>query len=274
MEPAQQLFWMDYLGDLSVRVNVARKRTCKPNWGEYDVTPSFNRMYFIVGGTGSLRINEQEFIPQAGEWYLFPAGTKQRLLTDPEHPLIRYYVHFTAKVKSNPLFDMIHVPYRVEQFDRSLVKGHLDRIVQSRQQLTLTSNMNSNAALLQLLVHYFDQSFHQKRFNLDSIPAMDKIHMLVGYIDTHLSEKISIDKLAALIHLHPNYLITYFKKYMGISPVQYITHRRMERAKQLLSSSSATVSEIAQELGLELYYFSRVFKQHTGLSPSLYRDLQ
>ncbi len=82
------------------------------------------------------------------------------------------------------------------------------------------------------------------------------------------------------LFLNGAYLRTLFTKSAGRTPLQYLTHRRIELAKQLLSSSGATnysIQYIARLCGFsDPYYFSRVFKKHTGVSPkswlTQYRD--
>ncbi len=62
-----------------------------------------------------------------------------------------------------------------------------------------------------------------------------------------------------------------FKKETGLSPIEYRNRLRIERARTLLSRDICSVSEAAKLLGFEsVYYFSRVFKQHTGVAPSQY----
>ena len=58
---------------------------------------------------------------------------------------------------------------------------------------------------------------------------------------------------------------------MGVSPMVYVNRKRIEKAKRWLWESDLSIREIAERLGLEGYYFSRLFKHHTGISPSAYR---
>ena len=62
-----------------------------------------------------------------------------------------------------------------------------------------------------------------------------------------------------------------FKRVTGVNYTQYLTDCRMERAKELLLADNAQVQEIAESLGYSQgHYFSKIFKQYTGLSPSEY----
>ncbi|MDY3979684.1 MAG: helix-turn-helix transcriptional regulator [Tidjanibacter sp.] len=62
------------------------------------------------------------------------------------------------------------------------------------------------------------------------------------------------------------------KAIVDITPVNYINNMRMQRAIELLQSSSKSISEIALEVGFSDHaYFSQVFKESTGFTPSEYR---
>ncbi len=63
-----------------------------------------------------------------------------------------------------------------------------------------------------------------------------------------------------------------FKRHTGTSPQQYLINVRINKAKELLVSSTYNISKIAEIVGYyNPLYFSRVFKKHTGCSPSEYR---
>ncbi len=71
-----------------------------------------------------------------------------------------------------------------------------------------------------------------------------------------------------------DYFKELFIKQYGVSPVKYITALRIEKAKELLITGRYTISQIAMECGFDnVYYFSTVFKKHTGTPPSKYFEL-
>ncbi|HZX73643.1 MAG TPA: helix-turn-helix transcriptional regulator, partial [Cyclobacteriaceae bacterium] len=65
-----------------------------------------------------------------------------------------------------------------------------------------------------------------------------------------------------------------FKTYTGISPGQYLLQLKIERAKMLLADPTKSIKTISYELNFEsMFYFSKLFKEKTGLSPENYRNL-
>ena len=93
------------------------------------------------------------------------------------------------------------------------------------------------------------------------------------YIRSHLSEKLALADVAAVFNFSPSYLSQLFGKYGDAGFVEYITEARVEAAKEMLERGDRKVYEIAEELGFESsFYFSKVFKKVTGLSPREYQQ--
>lgn len=93
----------------------------------------------------------------------------------------------------------------------------------------------------------------------------DAIH----YIRTSYMEPVTLESLAERCGMKPKYFSFLFQKYAGISPIHYLIRYRMSRARELLMTGRYTVSEVAKSVGYsDAYYFSRLFKKHTGHAPS------
>lgn len=79
---------------------------------------------------------------------------------------------------------------------------------------------------------------------------------------------------AETLHLSPNYLSDLLKKETGKNGTDHIQLHVIELAKDKLTSSMVSVSEIAYDLGFEYpQYFSKMFKKNTGMTPAEYRNL-
>ena len=100
-----------------------------------------------------------------------------------------------------------------------------------------------------------------------------EIDYAVNYIEFNLTKKIALDSVAEYMNISPHYFSKLFKKEMGISCMEYIINLRMKQAQKLLKTTNATVNEIARQVGYsDQGYFSRLFKQRLGISPSSVRD--
>ena len=109
-------------------------------------------------------------------------------------------------------------------------------------------------------VYLPEEKYHKKK------PAIE-------YIDNNfLSVNIDCNILSDLCGVSYSYFKRLFIMKFGISPIKYITKKKIMYACDLLISNKYSVSEIAEIIGYEnVYYFSRVFKETTGMSPTEFR---
>lgn len=93
-----------------------------------------------------------------------------------------------------------------------------------------------------------------------------------AYIENNLEFGIDITQLANTFHYNPRYLGRLFKKETKATINQYVTLRRLKRAKRLLVETESTIIDISTEVGFSsVTYFNRLFKTKFGVTPSEYR---
>ena len=88
------------------------------------------------------------------------------------------------------------------------------------------------------------------------------------YIQNHIEERLTLNEVAAVFGLSPNYLSVLFKKTCNVGFSEYITQMKVSKAKSMLLDQDLRVYEVADRLGFEsAFYFSKVFKKVAGVSP-------
>ena len=99
------------------------------------------------------------------------------------------------------------------------------------------------------------------------------ITQAVEYIEQHFSDfDLSLEKIAEMVQLTPQYLSAKFKQEVGISYKEYLTKLRIEEAKRLLKEESISVSDICQKVGwVHVPNFIKIFQKNTGVTPLKYR---
>lgn len=102
----------------------------------------------------------------------------------------------------------------------------------------------------------------------------DIVNLSLAYIDEHYTEEsISLNTVAKAINISANYLSAAFSQKMGVPFVEYITEKRMAKAKELLRQTNKRSGEIGADVGYhDPRYFSFVFKKTQGCSPKEYRS--
>jgi AraC family transcriptional regulator len=94
------------------------------------------------------------------------------------------------------------------------------------------------------------------------------IRTVCDFIEANLCRQITLEDLAALVHLSPFHFARCFKATMGLAPHQYVIARRIELAKRLLLTTTLNVAEIAWSIGYEnISHFRRLFAMHIGVTP-------
>ncbi|PWW07225.1 two-component system response regulator YesN [Paenibacillus cellulosilyticus] len=115
-------------------------------------------------------------------------------------------------------------------------------------------------------VFQFKQSDERDRTSL----ITDRI---CQYIEDHLSEDLSLVRLAEIHYFNPSYLSRFFKQESGTNLSDFIDRCRVKKAKELLRDPNMKVRDVAVEVGYEAAHsFTRFFKKVTGMTPQEYRD--
>lgn len=102
--------------------------------------------------------------------------------------------------------------------------------------------------------------------------AEEMVHAVADFIKTNYCREISLEEIARQFNVNAPHLSKMFVKYIGEPPTKYILSLRINKAKQLLSlKKELSIKEIGEAVGYpDPYYFSRIFKQITGLTPTEY----
>jgi AraC family transcriptional regulator len=95
---------------------------------------------------------------------------------------------------------------------------------------------------------------------------------VLAYIEEHLNETITLEELARVAEISPNYLIALFRQSMGVTPHKYLVQKRVERALALLRQKDSTLLEIAQQCGFQdQSQFTTIFRRYAGVTPGQFR---
>ena len=98
-----------------------------------------------------------------------------------------------------------------------------------------------------------------------------KNHIVINVKKYIKEEKLTLNNVAEVFNISPNYLSVLFSKYNDTGFTDYINHSKVEAAKEMMTEGDYKIYEISDILGFEsAFYFSRVFKKITGLSPRDY----
>lgn len=147
------------------------------------------------------------------------------------------------------------------QTHRLFGDGHSDELY--RASLRSIEDM---LAYCRLLV---ERSLEYTRFSENLGGVVETVR---AYLDAHFAEDIQRADLAGIVYISPDYLSRLFRRETGRSLMQYLNDKRIEAAQQLLAKSSLPINAVALQVGYSSFaYFSKMFRETTGLTPMAYR---
>jgi AraC-like DNA-binding protein len=283
---------IDYL-DITILNN--ELFTAGREWNYRNVNNPYSRIYYIMDGYGTIRHRGQTYELVPGQMYLIPCYTTVDMHC-PER-FTHYYVHFTSRLQTGmDIFSIFDCDYQAavagtlinqSVFDRLLelnpgkelieynankpiYKQVLDRTMQLDRDKSAGNLFETNAIMRLLLSAFFQHYSHPQVIN--TLHGLKRFEKVLEYIQEYLDTSLTISKLAKIANLNSTYFSNLFSELIGLSPLQYINKRRIEKAQELLLGTDETLYEIAHQIGLnDEYYFSRLFKKHVGISPKHYR---
>lgn len=95
------------------------------------------------------------------------------------------------------------------------------------------------------------------------------------YINTHLDQQITTEKLASALKINRPHLCERFRQETGITVGEFIAETKLEEAKRLLLSTNKPIAQISDLLGFSSQsYFQKVFRKKTGMTPNSYRKVE
>ena len=238
-------------------------------------------IYYFLSGDVTYLIEGSTYHLQPHDLLLINTGELHRPVFNSSAPYERLVIHFRPEYISAFQTQDYNLLYCFErrklgQNNLLLAEDIYDSSVHKLfHQLTDFSFSSPEKDLLfktyfiQLLIA-LNQIFSKQKTTETSAVYDDKISQVLHYINDHLHEKISLEQLENKFFINKYYLCHLFKKNTGITIGDYISHKRILKAKELLILG-VPVSEVAHAIGYEDYStFYRTFKRLTGVSPKSY----
>lgn len=153
--------------------------------------------------------------------------------------------------------------------DNPLLAGLMMRILRSANRQAEHWKRHISVLLAALLEETAEAAEHNSEPERVTPPV--PIVRAVAYMDEHLSEPITVEKIAKQSGWTHEHFTRVFSSMYGMTPKKAILDRRLRRAEQLMIGNSATIKQIAYEVGFrDEHHFSRMFKRIRGITPSEY----
>lgn len=224
---------------------------------------------FVLEGECYLSIENQCCVLKNGDLAFLPKSLN-RVYT-PISPDFRIYtITFDITLNGRNIFDLLSLRdsnYQVNVQNKEYIAQCFENSIEYKfpidERLYVCKAQNIMCILNEYIKLRRESSFAEKPFE-----------NVIDYLKANIDKKISINELANIAFMQPNYFVRKFTKTIGLSPIQYHAKLKCYRAMSLLANSNITLDEAARMIGIYDYtYFTRFFKKHCGISPTEYKKL-
>lgn len=219
------------------------------------------QLIYIYKGKGCFHIHGHAQTLTAGSLVVFPPHIPQFYSYQAKNLPEIYWVHFTGTACPALLKQLGIQTGQIGEY--ASLKLLFDELIQELQLKRPSFNLMAPSVLLKLLIQISRLSFQAPVSTVSALLEELILHLNHSYMDHW-----DIHAMASYCGLSQDYFSHIFKAKTGCSPMQYLNLLRMEKAKELLSCSSLSISSVASLVGYsDPFYFSRVFKKTVGISP-------
>lgn len=238
-----------------------------------------NVFLFVSSGNAFVRIDEHKCYVKQHHLVHTGKGTEMDIM--PARNAFSYYlIYFKvsnpdvtvspfAKQSANQLLEPLHLFYHVVPQEPGVLYNHIRGLYEEWGKCDELSKIRTKS----LFYEFIYELFNLLQNSTDKGRPSKLITYALNYIHKNYKEVITMAQLADLLGCSVSYMHRLFKAEIGKSPNDYIMGIRLEQASQLLLTSQLSVGEIALSTGYpDMYYFSRLFKKHFGVSPLHFRE--
>ncbi|MDQ5977466.1 MAG: hypothetical protein QG602_438 [Verrucomicrobiota bacterium] len=239
---------------------------CDPDYLVQREGVPFGALELVASGEGAVRLNGTEHALRAGSLFCYDATTRLEIRTDPVRPMAKYFLCLTgartrtrlraAGLRSGGLLQLAMFTEMQRVWDDLIREGSHHRPTAGRLCAALTE------VLLLKLEELAGLSVSPGR------AAEESFLRCKGAIEAQAATLATLTDIARATGTGPTRLNRLFRRYQGLSPYQFLLHRKMALAAEALMNPNTLVKEAAAQVGFaDPYHFSRCFKQVHRVAP-------
>ena len=218
---------------------------------------------YVLDGQGEIVINKTKYPLIKGDVFVLRKNTRHDYRSNKNNPLKKIWVSFESSYLEKMLEDY-NIKSGVYHADLENLFLALYDIAKSQ-----TSPQNKLFPIADNIHQIITTLSRKILLSMD-----DDFSSIKNEILSSVYGCLSIDSIAAKLYMSKSNVIRIFKKRTGVTPYSFLLNEKLNVAKTLLSSTDITIKNISELLGFsDEHYFSRLFKEKIGKSPTKYRKL-
>lgn len=228
---------------------------------------------YCVDGLGWLNLGGKNYIIKTGDLFVCPPHIVHSYGADDKKPWTKYWIHFRGK-NANAYMNMLGFtldsPILSIGENVKILSWIQDIFSNLRTGYTQSNLLCATSYLSNILSYINNLSLNKGLNKADDINVEKVITYMLGNINSNLC----LEQMASFAVLSKYHFVRLFKEKTGYTPVDYYIRLKIQKACELLETSTAKINSISSTLGFNNpYYFSITFKRIIGQSPQHYREM-
>ena len=245
---------------------------------------NFYELYYLVQGERYYFIKNETYHVEKGSFVLVDKYDVHITTAPADYGYERILIHFTDGflegienvIKELHLLDSFKKGFPIIKLnvqEQQFAENVLNSILTEYEEKKKGYEQCIRAQLLHLLIYLSRRTAGVKRAEADYMSSSHKtISEIAGFINSHFDDEITLEELSGKFHISPHYISRIFKKFSGISFVDYLNNVRIKEAQKLMMSTKMNMQQICEAVGYKSYtHFAREYKKITGMSPLQYK---
>ena len=225
---------------------------------------------YVAGGAGQVTLGTEVHPLAAGAFYVYGPDVAHTIRTDPDKRLSKYFVNFMGKRAETLMAECKLLPgcFRTVATGDDVQKAFEDLLRSGQRGLNASERMV--ALYLEVLLLTVAEA------GMPTQPAAQRafhtFKRCQRYLEEHFEELSTIEQAAKACHIDVAYFCRLFVRFGRQTPYAFLQRLRMNRAASLLETSRFLVREVADQMNMDPFHFSRAFKRVHGLSPTAFLE--
>ncbi len=229
-------------------------------------------LIYCTGGKGWISVSGRRYRVENNMYFIIPPKVPHSYGSDENDPWSIYWLHFSGEMAGH-FYDISGRAGTIAPSPVSRIEDRImlfEEIMANLEMGYSRENLEyANVCLLHFLSTFkYISQFRQVR----KIKEHDVVEKAILFMRKNVGKKLLLADIANEAGLSASHFSLLFRKKTGHAPMDYLIHLKMQKACQLLDSTSKRVKEVSALTGYDdQYYFSRIFKKVMGISPDKYR---
>jgi AraC-like DNA-binding protein len=227
---------------------------------------------YTAAGKGTLKYRGKTYCLAPHHIFFIDCMEYQYYETDPDELWEMVWVHFNGGTSRSYFEQFIQKGDPILKLDEhSAIPEILNQLLDLYRKKDARTELLASQAIVQLLTELLLESMNQQR---DPHPGFlpEFILKAVDILEKRYREKITLQLLEQETSVSRFHLAREFKRYLGLTPNEYLMNIRITNAKEMLKYSSLSVAEIAEQVGIEnVSHFIHLFKKHEDVTPLVFK---